>query len=1183
MQTRFTAIFTRAAIALLLMMLTTVTTWAQTTENLGGYEFTIETDAVGSYYVVDGTAALNALATYVNAGNDASGMRFKQTADITYTGTDNYTPIGLYVNTYGFQGTFDGQGHTISGIDCTGDGLTGKVESLGLFGYNEGTIRNVTLSGCRFASANNENNGNNAMYVYIGSIAGINNNGTISNCTVTGGTVSRTRTADANGFETFIGGIAGENTGSITDCTYSGSVSGIYSGSNTGGCVIHIGGIVGISKNGGSITGCGSDAAVSCSTPNVDTPRLFVGGIAGVNNGLHGDVTVSDCFFSGTLSGTGKTGGNTVYIYIGAFVGRSLSRSIVTNNYYYGDYAATIGYESSTEPPVNLVRVYQLTTANGITATAPEGSGTTFKGVSYFKADATVTLAPQAGYAITAASYNDGSDHEITAVNDVWSFTMPSSNVTVSATTAVLYLIANGNTQNCTNFTILDNTMNDLAAGWYVVNSDVTYSGDLRTNASGNVNIILCDGKTLTASGISPQGSSDVLKIYGQSQGTGTANISGTLYSNYSLTINGGTINAGRLETCQGSISINGGTVNVTGNIAPYSNVYLWGGNVTVTGAIKTDHSSDEIVLGGATVKAGSYSASGKVQISGVTYYDGTGASYAAGNLTPTEIAAIAGKTLRPFDYRAGTCGDPNVNSGADVTWAVCDTDGKDSYEALIIGGNGAMADYNNADDQPWKDYRTTITSVVIKSGVTSIGNNAFYNCSALTTITIPSGVTTIGNRAFYNCSALTTITIPSGVTTIGNDAFNSCSALTAFTIPSGVTSIGNEAFSRCSKLESFNVEAGNTYYASEDGVLFNYDKTTLVLYPIGNTASSYTIPASVKTIGQYAFRDNKKLTSVTISNSVETISSNAFYGYRNLATVAFAPCSQLKRIGGSAFYDCQALTSIIIPGSVGEIGSNAFDKCKKLASVTIYPIPLTGMGSSIFDNNKDGRKIYVFSSCVNSYKSASNFSAYASAIEPIPALTVNDAGGTLGKWTTYYNGLANVEVPDGTTIYKASYDKSANNVTLTPVDGQMIKMGEAVLLKSDADIVLSANPRNIDGDYDDNDLHGVDYATPLTDLGTTTDTYYVLGNKNGHFGFHKYTGTNMPANKAFLLISGDGNALAPSLSISINGNETGIVTMSDVRSQMSEAWYTLEGRKLDKQPTAKGMYIHNGRKEVVK
>ena len=105
------------------------TAWADT-ETLGGYEFTIETDGEGSYYKVDCPAALDAIATYVNSNNShtCSGKRFKQTADITYSYetawnsdasyTSNYTPIGGYFNSRDrfFKGTYDGQGHTISGI-----------------------------------------------------------------------------------------------------------------------------------------------------------------------------------------------------------------------------------------------------------------------------------------------------------------------------------------------------------------------------------------------------------------------------------------------------------------------------------------------------------------------------------------------------------------------------------------------------------------------------------------------------------------------------------------------------------------------------------------------------------------------------------------------------------------------------------------------------------------------------------------------------------------------------------------------------------------------------------------------------------------------------------------------------------------------------------------------------------
>ena len=410
------------------------------------------------------------------------------------------------------------------------------------------------------------------------------------------------------------------------------------------------------------------------------------------------------------------------------------------------------------------------------------------------------------------------------------------------------------------------------------------------------------------------------------------------------------------------------------------------------------------------------------------------------------------------------------------------------------------------------------------------------------------------------------------------------CSALTAFTVPSGVTSIGDGAFSNCSSLATINVEAGNTSFSSDGGVLFNYDKTILIQYPIGNSRTAYTIPGGVRTIGSHAFYLNKNLTSVTIATSVQTICDNAFSQCPCLATVAFAPCSQLESIGVNAFRYCIFLTSVTIPASVTSIRERAFDSCFFLTSVTIYAPWLTTYGLNAFDSNGSGRKIYVCSDRVDFYKSINQLSAYASAIEAIPDLTVNDAGGTLGKWTTYYNGLADVQVADGTTIYKATYDKSANNVTLTPVDGKTIKMGEAVILKSDANVVLSSAGGG-SGDYTGNDLHGVDYATPLTDLGSSTDTYYVLGNKNGHFGFHKYTGTNMPANKAFLRISGDGNALAPSIDLYIDNNATGIenVQSSKLNVQCDNAWYTLDGRKLNAQPTKKGLYIVNGKKVVIK
>ena len=131
-----------------------------------------------------------------------------------------------------------------------------------------------------------------------------------------------------------------------------------------------------------------------------------------------------------------------------------------------------------------------------------------------------------------------------------------------------------------------------------------------------------------------------------------------------------------------------------------------------------------------------------------------------------------------------------------------------DSLTSIIVDVSNEK--YKSIDGNLYtKDGKTLIqyaigkkdTSFIIPDGVTSIGNEAFYDCDSLTNITIPSSVTSIGDYAFYGCDSLTSITIPSSVTSIGWYAFYSCDSLTSITIPSSVTSIGNEAFVYCYNL----------------------------------------------------------------------------------------------------------------------------------------------------------------------------------------------------------------------------------------------------------------------------------------------------------------------------------------------------------------------------------------------
>ena len=226
----------------------------------------------------------------------------------------------------------------------------------------------------------------------------------------------------------------------------------------------------------------------------------------------------------------------------------------------------------------------------------------------------------------------------------------------------------------------------------------------------------------------------------------------------------------------------------------------------------------------------------------------------------------------------------------------------------------------------------TGLTSITIPNSVTSIGYGAFSSCTGLTSVTIPNSVTSIGGYAFSGCTGLTSITIPNGVTLIDYHAFSGCTGLTSVTIPASVTSIDYGVFSDCTNLTSINVSKNNSAYSSQDGVLFNKDKTSLISYP-GGKKGSYIIPDGVTSISG-AFEHCVGLTSITIPNSVTEISFCEFEYCTGLTSVTIP--DSVTEIGERAFSDCCSLENVNIPNSVTCIGKAAFRDCTSLTDITI-------------------------------------------------------------------------------------------------------------------------------------------------------------------------------------------------------------------------------------------------------
>ena len=282
--------------------------------------------------------------------------------------------------------------------------------------------------------------------------------------------------------------------------------------------------------------------------------------------------------------------------------------------------------------------------------------------------------------------------------------------------------------------------------------------------------------------------------------------------------------------------------------------------------------------------------------------------------------------------YRVCECGDKTY-TGETTTRDDCSECGgevKYAVEGGYLTFDKKTGTVTNCDPSVTKaNIPHTIKGVT----VTSIGDQAFYNCTSLTSVTIPDSVTSIGDRAFRYCISLTSVTIPDSVTSIGEEAFYGCWDLTRLTIPGSVTSIDKDAFCFCSSLTSVTIPDSVTSIG--DSAFYGCESLT-----------SVTIPDSVTSIGSCAFYGCASLTSVTIPDSVTSIGGSAFYGCTSLTSVTIP--DSVTSIGGSAFYNCKSLTSVTIPGSVTSIGWSAFYGCASLTSVTI-PDSVTSIGGSAF------------------------------------------------------------------------------------------------------------------------------------------------------------------------------------------------------------------------------------------
>lgn len=529
------------------------------------------------------------------------------------------------------------------------------------------------------------------------------------------------------------------------------------------------------------------------------------------------------------------------------------------------------------------------------------------------------------------------------------------------------------------------------------------------------------------------------------------------------------------------------------------------------------------------------------------------------------------------------------------------------------------------------------LKDIVVYDSVTMIGYNCFANDTAMSTARLSDNLTTMEAGLFYNCSKLDGFAIPKSVTAVKDSVFEQCASLSSITFPVAVSQVGNNVFNKCSSLKEVYFDDGsnaltigynkkdkkglfrdspvNTLYLGrnliyDDGeeyspfaYITSLDSLTLgtQLTSVGKYAFTgctsiprVFMPDNITSVGLAAFKDCASLSGLTLSGKLVSVGEQSFMNCTLLENVSipatldalssetFAGCSLLKdvdlgsnlnTIGPGAFENCTSLQYITIPKSVygfgvesfkgctalrymditegiKSIGKNAFNGCTSLEGVKLSK-SLVSIGDGAFTDCNN--LMYIFSWNDLPPEGLANFpdTVEKNAMLYVPEDAIEDYKDS-PTWENFFHMSAissDIKMPQTIALNLSNVKWSTDSIA---------EVGDSCVIElvSSASLPVS---------------YAVTEGSDIVEATTTDGKLYVKVLKAGRFT---------------ITASASGNDIyySATQSISISVNEPTAIQVVKTKNTTEDGyWYTLQGIRLSKRPTASGVYIYNGKKVIVK